>query len=105
MIDVVNSENRDQFDNMLTQMWQQRSDVFVDKLGWDLPVTDGMEIDAYDDDRSTYLLASKEGDEVTGSLRILPTTEGHLMADLFPEMCAGEPPVGPEVWEISRFLV
>ncbi len=105
MIDVVNSENREHFDNMLKQMWQQRSDVFVEKLGWDLPVVDGMEIDAYDDDRSTYLLASKDGEEVTGSLRILPTTSGHLMVDLFPEMCAGEPPVGPKVWEISRFYV
>ena len=38
MIDVVNSENRDTNNQLLEQMWQQRSDVFVDKLGWELPV-------------------------------------------------------------------
>jgi len=105
MIDVVNFQNRDMFGNMLNQMWQQRSDVFVEKLGWDLPLTDGKEIDQYDDDRPTYLLANDDGKTVTGSLRILPTETGHLMTDLFPEMCAGTPPVGPNIWEISRFYV
>ena len=105
MIDVVNSENRNDNNHLLEQMWQQRNDVFVEKLGWELPVEDGLEIDQYDDDRSTYLLAVDDNDTVTGSLRILPTTGGHLMTDLFPSMCAGEPPVGPTVWEISRFYV
>ena len=105
MIDVVNSENRNLYGEMLDQMFLQRADVFVEKLGWDLPLTDGKEIDQYDDDRSTYLLATNEDNEVTGSLRVLPTTGGHLMKDLFPEMCAGEPPAGPTVWEISRFYV
>jgi len=93
------------FDNMLGQMWQQRADVFVEKLGWELPLQDGLEIDGYDHDEAIYLLATDEDEKVTGSLRILPTTGEHLMTNLFPAMCAGEPPVGPNVWEISRFYV
>jgi N-acyl-L-homoserine lactone synthetase len=105
MIDVVTSQNRSEYQTQLEQMWRQRRDVFVDKLGWDLPLTNGMEIDQYDDDRAMYLLGSEDGQNVSGSLRILPTDTGHLMTDLFPNMCAGTPPTGSNIWEISRFYV
>ena len=102
MIDVVTNENRDLYSDMLDQMYRQRKEVFIDKLGWDMPVTDGKEIDAYDDERSTYLLASDDGENVTASIRLLPTETPHLMSDLFSEMCAGGVPVGPNIWEASR---
>ena len=102
MIDVVTHENRDQYQDMLDQMFRQRKQVFIDQLGWDLPATGDMEIDQYDDDRSTYLLASDDGRNVTGSIRILPTVTPHLMSDLFEGFCAAGVPVSENIWEVSR---
>jgi acyl-homoserine lactone synthase len=105
MIDVITPDNRHLFEDMLEQMWRQRSAVFVDNMGWDLPTKNGLEIDEYDRDDTVYLLASDGDRNVTASARLLPTTGPHLMTDLFSDMCETGVPTGPKIWEISRYYV
>jgi acyl-homoserine lactone synthase len=104
MIFLVNAENRQLFAADLVEMHRQRKRVFVDESGWSIPVVGDMEIDSYDRDDTTYLLAkaAPEG-PVLASVRLLPTVTPHLMADLFGEACSGAVPRGPTVWEASRF--
>lgn len=102
MIDIVTAENRHLFENQLEQMWRQRYEVFVKKMGWDLPAKDGREIDDYDHEDTVYLLTTEDGETVLGSQRLIPTTSRHLMGDLFADMCEGQVPCGPEIWESSR---
>ncbi|HEY4366470.1 MAG TPA: acyl-homoserine-lactone synthase [Steroidobacteraceae bacterium] len=104
MIFIINAENRALFEHDLLQMHRQRRSVFVEGLGWSIPVVDGLEIDCYDREDTTYLVAKEELDgPVLASVRLLPTTGPHLMIDLFAEACLGPTPRGPSVWEVSRY--
>lgn len=104
MIHIVNAENRALFVTDLQTMHEQRKAVFVDGLGWNVPVTAGCEIDAYDRDDTLYLLAYDPHDQsLSGSARLLPTLQPHLMSDLFAHTCECGVPRGPHIWEASRF--
>jgi N-acyl-L-homoserine lactone synthetase len=104
MIFVVNSENRQLFQADLAAMHRHRKTVFVDRIGWKIPVIKDMEIDRYDQDDTMYLLAKAEPDsELLASVRLLSTVGPHMMSDLFAAMCRGATPRGPSIWEVSRF--
>lgn len=99
-------EGCDRTDPLTAAMLVERKTLFVDLLGWDVPVVDGQyEIDAYDGDDAIYLVATDEEREHQGSMRLLPTTGGHLLADLFAPLCAGELPRGNDVMEITRLCL
>lgn len=104
MIFIVNAENRAGFGPDLAQMHRQRKAVFVDGIGWDVPVVDDLEIDAYDRDDTLYLISKADPETpVRASARLLPTVRPHLMSDLFEPACTGGVPRGPDIWEASRF--
>lgn len=104
MIFVVNAENRRLFESDLAEMHRQRKIVFVDRLGWKLPVVTDMEIDRYDCKDTLYLLAKDRPEgEVRASVRLLATEGPHLMSDVFASACHGAAPRGPAIWEVSRF--
>jgi acyl-homoserine lactone synthase len=107
MILIINAENRSLFESELIEMHRQRKAVFVDGYGWNVPVRGDMEVDGYDGEGTTYLIAKPglSGAEVIASARLLPTVRAHLMADLFVAACGGSVPSGPSIWEVSRFCV
>jgi acyl-homoserine lactone synthase len=93
-------------DERHASMFRDRKAMFVDLLGWDVPVVDGQyEIDRYDGDGSLYLIASDDDDQHVGSMRLLKTNAGHLLADLFAGLCLGDVPRGPHVMEITRLCL
>jgi N-acyl-L-homoserine lactone synthetase len=106
MIDVVLPENRFAFANALLEMHHDRKRVFVDRLGWDLPSRDSwLEVDQFDNEYAVYLIARAQGSgRHQGSVRLLPTTGPHVLASLFPSLCAERIPTGKECWEISRLV-
>ncbi len=90
----------------LAAMFAARKHVFVDLLGWDLPLHDGrLEIDQFDDAEAAYVLLDDHGTAHRGSARLLRTGAPHILADLFPSLCAGPVPRGPDVKEITRFCI
>lgn len=93
-------------DVVMRAMFEARKRVFVDLLGWDLPVLAGRyEIDRYDDPRARYLILADTDQNHLASARLLPTTRPHILADLFAELCDAPPPTGPSTWEITRFCL
>lgn len=87
-------------------MFVARKEVFVDLLGWDVPVLDGrFELDHFDDSHARYLILLDEEGRHRASARLLPTTRPHILDSLFPELCQGELPRGPHVVEITRFCL
>lgn len=104
MISVIHRHNRSEGKARLDAMHADRKAVFVDRLGWKLPVVDGRyEIDSFDTEHAVYLLAmSADGREHMGSVRLLPTTQPHLLGDVFPMLVEGDVPRGPDVFEITR---
>lgn len=106
MIIVQNGAPEAMSERALRTMFEDRKSVFVDLLGWDLPVLDGrFEIDGFDDEHATYLIVSDDSGDHLGSARLLPTTRRHILGSLFPTLCADKPPTGPDVVEITRFCL
>ena len=87
-------------------MWQDRKRVLIDRLRWDLRSPDGLhELDQYDGEDTFYLIVHQPGTgRHLGSVRLLPSTGAHMLADVFPHLCAEGVPVGPDVWEITRLV-
>jgi len=104
MVFLVNAENRHMFTHDLLEMHRQRRQVFVDALGWPLPLAGEVESDQYDDDGVIYLLVKDDmHGRLRASVRLLRTDRPHLLLDVFSGLCDGAVPRGPNVWEISRF--
>lgn len=81
-----------------------RHKIFIEKLGWQLPVEAGRERDQFDGEDTIYVLNRQAGGAICGCARLLPTTRPYLLSEVFPHLLAGaEVPRSPEVWELSRF--
>lgn len=81
-----------------------RHAVFIERLGWDLPVQDGVELDQFDRPDTVYVAAQDDEGNVVGCARLLPTTKPYLLKEVFPQLLNGlEPPCSDDVWELSRF--
>jgi len=93
--------------NLLSQMHVTRRKVFVDALGWDIPVTDGKEVDSYDQLGPAYvMLTDPERRTVYASLRLMPTTGPTLLHDVFGDTIPdGGMLSAPGIWECTRFCV
>jgi len=81
-----------------------RHRIFVEMLGWQLPSgQSGIELDQFDCLDTMYMIA-RQGDDVVGVARLLPTHRPYLLKEVFPHLMGGLPlPNSPDVWELSRF--
>lgn len=90
----------------LASMFEARKQVFVDLLRWDVPVLAGrFELDEFDDEHATYIIATDESGGHLGSARLLKTTRPHILGTLFPDLCEGPVPSGSDTLEITRFCL
>ena len=93
-------------DGTLRRMFEDRKNVFVDLLKWDVPVLEGrFEVDQFDDEQATYIIIADECGDHLGSARLLPTVRPHILGDLFAELCAAPPPRARDTFEITRFCL
>lgn len=93
-------------DAVMCAMFEARKRVFIDLLGWDLPVLAGKyEVDQFDNPHARYLILADSGDHHLASARLLPTLRPHILDQLFGELCDQTPPRGPAVYEITRFCL
>jgi len=92
--------------NALRAMFVARKEVFVDLLGWDVPVIAGLfEIDQFDAPYARYIIVVDDDGRHRASARLLPTTRPHLLDQFFANLCDGDIPRGPQVYEITRFCL
>lgn len=81
-----------------------RHKIFIERLGWQLPVEKGLERDQFDHADTLYVVAREENGGICGCARLLPTTEPYLLSEVFPHLLDGAPiPNAADVWELSRF--
>ena len=106
MIYVIDSLNKQDYQPMLEEMYRLRKRVFHDRLGWDVEITDGMEIDIFDSLDPSYIISVDSEGQVVGCVRQLQTTGPHMLSDVFSSILDGEPPLrSSRVWEATRFCV
>jgi acyl homoserine lactone synthase len=90
----------------LGDMHRLRAKVFKDRMGWDVPLMSGMEIDGYDAIEPTYMMIRESGGSLRGCWRILPTEGPYMLKDSFPQLLHGQlAPEDPKIWELSRFAI
>ena len=106
MIIAVNSSDKINQPVLMRAMFQLRAEVFHERLGWDVSVKDGLEIDRFDDEEPLYLLCLDEYSRLKGCLRLLPTTGPNMLRNVFGVlMPPGEYIESPLIWESTRFCV
>lgn len=97
---------RDFSSKVLWDMHRLRTRVFKDRIGWEVPVLSGMEIDGYDAIDPYYMVIRSSSDGVSGCWRMLPTEGPYMLKDRFPELLHGTPvPESQNVWELSHFAI
>jgi len=90
----------------LWEMHRLRAKVFNDRMGWEVPIISGMEIDGYDALNPYYLMIRELKKGLRGCMRVLPTVGPYMLKDTFPELLHGHPaPESPKILELSRFAV
>ncbi|MES2901832.1 MAG: acyl-homoserine-lactone synthase [Pseudomonadota bacterium] len=91
----------------LAEMHTLRAKVFKDRLGWEVPVVAGMEIDGYDALDPLYMLIREPGaDRLRGCWRLLPTEGPYMLKHSFPQLLHGQAaPAHSRIWELSRFAI
>jgi N-acyl-L-homoserine lactone synthetase len=107
MIINLNQDDRVEHPALFDQMFQSRAAVFHDRLGWDVVVKDGHEMDRYDEEADpVYLLAVDDDQRVHGSLRLLATTGPTMLQSEFKHFFDDDVNVAaPTIWECTRFCV
>jgi acyl homoserine lactone synthase len=90
----------------LWEMHALRAKVFKGRLGWEVPVLSGMEIDGYDALEPLYMMMREPGGTLRGCWRVLPTEGPYMLKDSFPELLdGGAAPADPRMYELSRFAI
>jgi len=105
-IHVISSANRHLYEPMLDSYFRIRHEVFAKERGWKaVERSDQRDIDAFDRPDTIHLVAI-DGDRVVGGQRLVPTTSPHMLSEIFPDLASVRGvPVGPTIWEASRYFV
>lgn len=87
-------------------MHRLRAKVFKERMGWEIPIISGMEIDVYDALDPYYMMIRESSKELRGCWRALPTEGSYMLKNTFPELLYGHSaPEDPKIWELSRFAI
>lgn len=106
MIWIINGLGEARHRLLLDTMFADRKRLFVDLLGWDVPVLDGrFEVDQFDGEHATYVVAANALGEHVASLRLLPTDRPHILDTLFTRLCPAGVPTGIDACEITRLCL
>lgn len=106
MIHIVQGMSDPAHAQTLETMFLDRKRLFVDLLGWDVPIVDGrFEMDRFDGPDACYLVACNSAGDHVGSMRLLPTNQPHILDTLFAELCEDSVPRGQDIFEITRLCL
>ncbi|MCR6502050.1 GNAT family N-acetyltransferase [Shinella sp. CPCC 101442] len=101
MIEIVTMRHAAEME----EAYNLRHEVFVEEKGWgDLARPDRREIDQFDNADAVHMICKRDG-KVVGYQRMLPTTKPHLLSTVLSTLCEVDRPIGPHIWEWTRYCV
>ena len=104
MMHTISGSSSDFSPELENAIAQYRHKIFIERLGWPLPVENGLERDQFDRPDTVYVIALDAKGEICGCARLLPTTRPYLLGEVFPNLLPELPvPYSAAVWELSRF--
>lgn len=114
---VLTFSNIHRYGDLFGAYMRARKQVFVDRLNWTLPTTDGMEFDQYDTPFARWVVIHEFG-EVLAGVRLLPTTarvglhsymlrdaQLGLLPDIPTDVLFFKAPVHDRIWEATRLFI
>ncbi|GLS33554.1 acyl-homoserine lactone synthase [Mesorhizobium albiziae] len=105
-VHIVTWSNRMRYKRLLERHFRIRHDIYVKQRKWKaLARPIDIEIDAYDTQHAIYLLALDDSARIVGGSRLVPTSEPHLMSEVFPALVRGKLPSAADIFEWTRFFV
>jgi N-acyl-L-homoserine lactone synthetase len=107
MIRIITKSNIAVNAHYLAAFAALRHKVFVQRLGWTMPLattSPGLEYDRFDTADATYIVICDAKDEVVAGLRLLKTTGPCILSDCFPDLTGGVMPASAHVMEVTRFV-
>jgi len=107
MFTTIQPHELNENNHLLGQIFKLRKKVFVDQLGWDVPVHGDQEYDTYDQLNANYVVwCSDDRKKLYGCVRLMPTTGPTLLHDVFGDTHSNNPDlIHEEVWEGTRMCV
>lgn len=106
MLHVISGVEREDHEALLQSFGRLRYDVFVEKLGWSLPlVSTNEESDEYDSSSATYLMIANEVGVIVAGARLLNTARTSLLADKFSYLVDEGAPCSMFTFEVTRFVI
>jgi acyl-homoserine lactone synthase len=106
-VHVVTASNRHLYEDAMEQSYRLRYRVYIEELKWrGLPRRDDRrEIDQFDTPDAVHLLYL-ENHRVVGGTRLFPSTEPHMLSEVFPHFAAIRGvPREHDIAEWTRFYV
>ncbi|WP_205300525.1 acyl-homoserine-lactone synthase [Pantoea sp. Ap-967] len=88
----------------VAELYGLRKHVFCDRLNWRVSVRDGIELDEFDSENTTYLIGTCEGIPLAG-LRLINTLNPYMVEGPFRDFFSCAPPKHALIAESSRFFV
>jgi acyl-homoserine lactone synthase len=85
-VHVITDANKAAYAAELDQLFRIRHRIYVEEKKWREPSDDGRETDQFDTKHAIYLVGIRNGQIIAGS-RFIPTTELHLLREVFPHLC------------------
>lgn len=106
MILAIEGVDRHAYPGLFDQMFRMRAAVFAHRLGWEVTVAEGKEIDQFDHEEPLYLLCvDPVTEKLKGAVRLLPTTGPNMLRDVFSVLVPDGAVESPLIWESSRFAI
>lgn len=108
MVIVIEPERHAEFSLTLEKSYEMRARV-IRRWGWNVPDMDPhRDHDLFDTDRTVYFIDVDDEDpsRVIGTVRFNPTTEAHLLSEIFPHMCEFSGVIRcSKTWEATRYII
>lgn len=114
---TLSFSNMNDYGDLLVSFLRARKETFIDRLGWHLPQTEGMEFDQYDTPYCRWVVIHEFG-EVLGGVRLIPTTArcgvySYMLMDAQKGILENIPtdvlffpaPREDRIWEASRLFI
>lgn len=106
MIVSISGSERSSYTSLFERLFKLRHNVFVAQRQWTLPTRGGLDVDQYDCDDAQYFFSMDDLGEIRSHVRVTPTSNYSLLADLFPHLVEGQQqPRGEDVYEATRYIV
>ena len=104
-VHVVTAANAHLYSEVLDQFFRERHRIYVEEKGWREPSPDRLEKDQFDTECAVYLVGLEDDRVIAGS-RLVPTSEPHLLSEVFPHLCSFKGVVSdPHVAEWTRGFI